>query len=96
VSTIEQVENTVMAMLEESDTPFADIMSVIIVERWDARHGKFSAHVQMSFDDVCDVDAWLNYNIAHYKKLRPAMQDIQEIFPGIPFKWLVERLYQYF
>ena len=96
MSTIEQVENTFAYILEDSQTPFADLMSVFIVERWDARHGQRSAHVQMSFDDEQDVDAWLNYNIAQYKKLKSAIEDIQEMFPGIPFRWLVERLYQYF
>ena len=96
MSTIEQVENTIAVILEDSQTPFADLVSIFVVERWDARHGQHSAHVHMSFDDVCDVDAWLNYNITHYKRIKNAIEDIQEIFPGIPFKWLVERLYQYF
>ena len=96
MSTIAQIENTIAVILEDSQTPFADLVSIFVVERWDARHGKYSAHVNMSFDDVCDVDAWLNYNAAQYKRIKNIVEDMQEIFPGIPFKWLIERLYQYF
>lgn len=96
MSSLTQIENSVQNAYDNSLHPVEDIMSIFIVERWDARHGKHSAHVHMSFDDVCDVRAWLAMNARSYSRLRNAVEDTLEIFPGIPFKWLIEELYLYF
>lgn len=96
MSTLVQIENSIQNAYDNSLDPIADIMSIFIVERWDARHGKHSAHVHMSFDDECDVKAWMRMNVLAYSRLKDAVEDMLEVFPGIPFKWLIEALYLYF
>lgn len=100
MNNIDVVRNTFSHVLGsdvEWDTSTLDALtSIFIVERWDARHGKHSAYVNMDYTDICDFDMWLDLNMPMYKKLKTAVEDIEEMFPGMPKNYIVEKMYNYF
>jgi hypothetical protein len=103
VSTIQSVEDSIASVLAEDShavNKLNAITSIFIAERWEARHGKHSAWVSMDDADTADFNTWLDINMSSYRGrsggLRRAIQDISEIFPGMPLIVIVDAMLRYF
>jgi len=95
VSSLEQVSNSIASILDSSIDPYSEIMSLMIVERWDNRYGKFSI-VSPTEEDMFHYKKWCELNVSSHRRLKGVIQDIQEIFFGMPLTDILEGLYRYY
>lgn len=98
-SSLEQLFNTVNGIFADSPDPESDILQVMIVERWDNLYGR-QAVVYMSFHDIEHFNRWLD--IEGFDKgfsrprLKVAIADIKETFPGMQMSDILNGLYKYY
>jgi hypothetical protein len=83
MSSIDQIVNSINNIFEYGEETPEKIISFILVEKWNHNDYEELEFHNLNEWEIDLISAWMRINIHSYNKIRPLIQDIVEVFPGL-------------
>jgi len=85
MSSVTQIVNTLEAMMDDHTTTAENIISFVLVEKWNPAPGTLLHCMDLSPEELELLHCWSKINRYQYKRILDMEKDMDEMFPGLLF-----------